>query len=166
MKSIAVSSRSWVIGASSFFSHYVFVICHSPASFIGTEWLRDSPAAATENVAQPSFRGWGLAETVQPMAETQNRVPPEHAGTGMAHDHLHLLAPVALITMHRAVGAGGLAGPKPAILQPRGGIVQQSLTLRAKRGPGVVAVAAMAPDHRGHRFPFPRQAPAGGEVQG
>jgi hypothetical protein len=121
-----------------------------------------------------SFRGFRgsniqprrLAETIQPVPETQNRVPPEQARTGITHDRPHLLAPVALITMHRAVGAGGLAGSKPATVQPHGGIIQKALALRTKRGAGAMKVPAIAPDHRRQGFPFPRQAFAGREVGG
>ena len=67
-----------------------------------------------------------LAETIPPVTQAQNRVTPQHAGTGMAHDRFHLVAPVTLITMHRTTGAGRLLRPKPATIQSHGGIIQQS----------------------------------------
>ncbi len=107
-----------------------------------------------------------LAETIQPVLEAQHRVLPEHARAGMAHDGLHLFAPVAFITMHRTIDAGGLFSPEPAAVQPQGGIIQKALAFQAENSGGVVVVMAIAADHRGHRFPFPCQAPAGGWIPG
>lgn len=84
----------------------------------------------------------------------------------MPHDRLHLVATVALIAMDRTLGAGRFPGPKPAVVQPQGGVVQQTTAFRAKAGRCGMAVMAIAPDHHGHCFPFPRQTRAGGYVQG
>ena len=106
-----------------------------------------------------------LAETIQPVPETQNRVAPEHAGAGIPHDQLHLVAPIALITMDRTMGAGRFFGAKPAAIQPQGGVVQLTAAFPAKAVRCGMAVVAMAPNHCGHRFPFSHQTPAGGYVQ-
>jgi hypothetical protein len=107
-----------------------------------------------------------LAETIQPVPEAQNRVTSEHAGAGISHGCFHLVAPVALITMNRAMGAGWFPGPKPAAVQPQSGIFQQTPAFRAKAGRCLVVILAITPDHRGHRFPLPHQALAGGYIQG
>ena len=91
---------------------------------------------------------------------------PEHAGAGISHDCFYLVAPVALITMNRTMGAGWFPGPKPAAVQPQSGIVQQSPAFRAKAGRCLVVIVAITPDHRGHRFPLPHQTPADGFIQG
>ena len=60
----------------------------------------------------------------------------EHAGTGIAHHLLYLLAHGWLITMHGASRTTGLILAKAAMLQTLNGIIQQCLALGAERGKG------------------------------
>ena len=95
------------------------------------------------------------------MAQAQQRMPPEHARTGITHHRSDLLAPGGLIAMHRTLDANGLRQPKPAALQPHGGIIQQTLALGAKRCAGAVMVPAITAHHGRNRLPFPGQTLAG-----
>jgi hypothetical protein len=89
------------------------------------------------------------------MAQAQNRVPPEHARTGITHHRSDVFAPSALIAMDWTFGTDGFLEPKPAALQPDGSIIQQPLALRAKRRPGGVMVVTVTTYHRRNRLPFP-----------
>ena len=102
-----------------------------------------------------------LAKTIQPMAQAQNRMLPQHARTGVTHHGSDLLAPDALIAMDRALGTDGLVRPKPAVLQPEGGIVQKLPALQAKGRVGIVMAFAVTADHGGNCFPFPGKTLAG-----
>ena len=52
-----------------------------------------------------------FAEAVQPMAQAQNRMPPQHARAGITHHHLDLLAPGALIAMDWHLTQTGFSTP-------------------------------------------------------
>jgi len=88
------------------------------------------------------------------MAEAQNGVAPEHAGTGITHNRSNLLAPDALIAMDGAPGADGFVRPKPAAIQPNGGIIQELPALRAKGGADMVMGLTVTADHGGHGLVF------------
>jgi hypothetical protein len=85
-------------------------------------------------------------------------MPPQHARAGITHHGFDLFTPGRLIAMDRAFGADGFLDPKPAALQPDGGIIQKFPALRAKRRPGRVMVPAITLDHRHERLPFPGQS--------
>ena len=61
-------------------------------------------------------------------------VVQEHARTGIAHHLPYLLAHGRLVAMHRAPGATRFALAKAAMLQTLVSVIQQGLTLRAKKG--------------------------------
>jgi hypothetical protein len=108
-----------------------------------------------------SSNHWRPPGTIKPMAQTQNRVPPQHARPGITHHRFDLFAPGALITMDRAFHADGLLHPKPAALQPDGSIIQKPLAFRAKGGLGIVMALAVTTDHRCNRLPLPGKPLAG-----
>ena len=83
---------------------------------------------------------------------------PEHARAGVTHDHSDLLPPGGLITMHGAVDANGFLGAKAAAVEPDGCVIQQPLTLAAKRCASGMMVAAVTANHRRNRLPFPRKS--------
>ncbi len=80
---------------------------------------------------------------------------PEHPRSGVPHDRLDLLAPLPLVTMHRAFGARGFLFPEVAAIQTLADISQQRLTVRAQRA--AVVVVAMDADHGRDRLPLTRQ---------
>ena len=96
------------------------------------------------------------------MAQTQNRVLPEHSWPGVAHYGFDLLAAVVLVAMHRTVRARRLFTAEPAAIQSHCGIIQKSFALGAETvGGGVIAVAITL-NHRGHRSQLAHETFAGG----
>jgi hypothetical protein len=85
------------------------------------------------------IRGWRFPETVDEMEEAKNRMPPQHSGAGIAHDRLGLFTPLGPVAVDGAVGTGRLVFPKSTTFQAHGGIIHQSLTVRAE----VVAVTML-----------------------
>ncbi len=95
-----------------------------------------------------------FAGAVKPMAETEDGVMPKHARTRHAHDESDLLAPFGLVTMDRALGAGGLLGPEATAFKAQGGVFQEAAAIRAKSFAVVVLSAAVELDHGGHGAPL------------
>ena len=98
---------------------------------------------------------------VKPVAQGQNRMPPEHARAGIAHHRPDLFAPGWLIAVNRALVTNGFLGSKPAALQSDGGIIQQPLAFRAECRPRAMMVSAITLHHRRDRLPLPSQTLAG-----
>jgi hypothetical protein len=92
------------------------------------------------------------------VAQTQERVLPQHAGAGVTHDGFDLVAAAALIAVDRTLGAGGFFGAETTSLQPDCGVVKKSVTFLAQTGHGRMFVPAMEADHRFHGVPFAGQA--------
>jgi hypothetical protein len=129
----------------------------------------EQPGRREVNDAAPSTDCGCFAKAVEPMAQAQDRMPPQHARAGITHHRSDLLAPGTLIAVNRTLGAKGFSGPKPAALQPGGGIIQQPLTLRAKRRPGSmmdVAVTANAMRTEQGRGCRSARSPAAGDGLG
>src|ERR1035441_1040001 len=105
--------------------------------------------------------GGRLAGAIEPVAQAQNRVPPQHARPRVTHHGFDLFAPRRLIAMDRALHADGLLRPEPAPLQSEGSIIQKPLTLPARGLPGVVMALAVTANHRGNRLEFASQALVG-----
>lgn len=59
-------------------------------------------------------------------------MPPEHARACITHDISHPLTVIALVTVNRALDAGGLLRPEPAPGQPEPGVIQERLALGAE----------------------------------
>jgi hypothetical protein len=95
------------------------------------------------------------------MAQTQNRVLPQHTRTGVTHHDFDLFTPDALIAMDRTLGTDGLVHPKPAALEPDGSVFQKLPALRAKGRVDMVMAFAITADHGGNCFPFPGKTLAG-----
>ena len=135
----------------------------SPArSATGASQLRTSPL----HLSIESFRLGRLAIPIQPVAQAHDGMFPQHARTGVTHHDAGLFAAVALVTMHRAIGARRLFLAEPATLQPHFGVIQKLPAFGAQAGaaggpPALpMMVAAINPRHRRHCFPFARQPPA------
>lgn len=96
-----------------------------------------------------------FATSIEPMAQAQNRVLPQHTRACIAHYCPDLFPPRALIAMNRAFDTNRFRQPKTAALQPDTRIIQQPLALRTKRQPGCVMVPAITGDHRRDGLPFP-----------
>lgn len=140
--------------------------CPAPAD-IETWFILVHPARSRSSRLRGRERGQGellhrrrLAEAVQPVVQAHDRMFPHHARPGMAHYHAGLFAAVALVAMHRTVGARRLFRAETAALQPHAGVVQELPAFRAKTFRRMMVVAAIYPHHRRHRFPFSRQAHA------
>lgn len=97
-------------------------------------------------------------ESIEPVIEAHDRMFPDHARAGVAHDDTHLFPPLTLIAMHRALGTGWFFGTKAAALQARIGIVQELFAVRAQFTAGVMMIAAINVRHRRHGFPFAGEA--------
>ena len=95
------------------------------------------------------------------MAQTQNRVLPQHTRTGVTHHGFDLFTPDALIAMDRALGTDGFVRPKPAALEPDGSIIEKLPALRAKGGVNMVMAFAVTADHGGNGPAFPGKPLAG-----
>ncbi len=100
----------------------------------------------------------GLAVAIQDMAQGEDRMAPEHFGTGIAHDDANLFAALGLIAVDGTMRAGGFFGPKPAALEAEGGVIQQTAALGAKFSRGAMMILAIAGDHGGDRLPFMPQS--------
>jgi hypothetical protein len=59
---------------------------------------------------------------VDQMAYGQNRMVPDHAGSGVAHDLFDPLAHFGFVAVHSAVLAGGFVNTERAQIQPFVGI--------------------------------------------
>ena len=125
-------------------------------SATGASQLRTSPL----HLSIESFRLGRVAEAVQPVAQAHDRMFPHHARTGVTHDDAGLLAAVALVAMHRTIGARRFCLAKPAAFQPHFGVIQKLPAFRAKTFRRMMVAAAINPHHRRHSFPFARQPPA------
>lgn len=102
-----------------------------------------------------------FAKAIKPMAQTQNRVLPQHTRTGVTHHGFDLFTPNALIAMNRTLRTDGLVGPKPAALEPDGSIIEKLPALRAKGRVNMVMAFAVTADHRGNGPAFPGKPLAG-----
>lgn len=110
------------------------------------------------------------------MPQAQARVTIQHAGSGMAHHHLDLVTPGALITMNGAMGASWFFPAESATIQSQGRVRQQFAALRTKPGAlhraagppsdtlfcprrdgGLMLIAAIEANHRLERLPFALQ---------
>src|SRR5512138_2619380 len=87
---------------------------------------------------------WRGAESVQPMAQAQDGVLPEHTRSGKAHDSLHLFATLRLITVDRAIGASRLRWTETAALQAHCGVIKQFLAFGTERLPALMLLPAIA----------------------
>ena len=83
-----------------------------------------------------------------------------HLRSGMAHDRADLLAAIALVAMHRTLGAGGLLLAEAATVQPEVDVAHQRLALGAQIAAMLVATVNM--QHGGNGLPFTSK-PAIGE---
>ena len=110
--------------------------------------LGQRPARRLRGGARGSPRR-GRALAIQQVAHGENRMPPEHPWPGVPHDGLDLVAVGGLVTMDRALGAGGLFRLEHAPLQTQSGVVQEGLAFRAKTAPGAVRIVTVDRDHRG-----------------
>ena len=54
---------------------------------------------------------------------------PQHPRAGITHDGPDLFAPVTLIAMNWAFGAGRFFGTEPAAIQPEVSVIQKALAL-------------------------------------
>jgi hypothetical protein len=108
-----------------------------------------------------SNHGGRLVKAIQPMAQAQNRMLPQHARTGVTHHRSDLFAPNALIAMDRTFGTDGLLHSKSAALQPEGSIIQKLPALRAQSRAGMVMALAVTADHSGNGLAFPGKTLAG-----
>jgi hypothetical protein len=95
------------------------------------------------------------------MAQTQNRVLPQHARTGVTHHRFDLFTPDALIAMDRALGTDGFVRTKPAALEPDGSIIEKLPALRAKGRVNMVMAFTVTADHGGNCLAFPGKPSAG-----
>jgi hypothetical protein len=93
------------------------------------------------------------------MAEAEERMFPEHAWAGVAHDDADLFAAIFLVAMHGALGARGLFGAEPAAIQSQAGVIEEALAFGARFA--VVMIAAVEADHGFDRAPFAGEAFAG-----
>jgi hypothetical protein len=88
---------------------------------------------------------------IQPVSEAHPGMLPQHARTGIAHDSPDLFPAVALIAMHRALGASRFLRTEPATVETKVGIVKKALALHTKLLLTVAArpvvVSAIDPDH-------------------
>lgn len=108
-----------------------------------------------ERLSVPHRRG--LPVGIEKMPDGKNRMPPEDARAGVAHQGFDLFAPLRLIAMNRAFDAGRLVLLKRTFLQPRRRVIQQLATFRAQFNGGTMHPAAVADDHRRHGLAFPFQ---------
>ena len=99
------------------------------------------------------------SEAVQPVAQTEQWVFPQHAWTCISHDDFDLFAAIALVAMNGAPGASRLFGAESAAVQSQTCIVHQAFAFVAKVLP--VMVTAIDMDHCFDSFEFARQARVG-----
>ena len=98
-------------------------------------------------------------ETIQFVRDREIGVPEQHPRTGIPHDHPGTRSLPRLVTVDRAVGAGGLIGAVRAFFEPCVGVVEEFLAIRAQnRMRMLVARIAVNLDHLRHRMPFPAEA--------
>jgi hypothetical protein len=71
------------------------------------------------------------SEAVQPVAQTEQWVFPQHPRTCVSHDDFDLFAAVALVAMKWASGACRLFSAESATVQSQTGVVHQALAFVA-----------------------------------
>ena len=85
------------------------------------------------------------------MPEAHPGMLPQHTRTGIAHHSSDLLPAVALIAMHRALGAGWLLRTETTTVQTKVCVIKKALTLHTKLLLTVASrpmvVSAIDPDH-------------------
>ena len=93
--------------------------------------------------------------SIEPVAQAEDWMLPEHARAGVTHDYSDLLPPGGLIAMHGTFDTNRLFRAEVAALQPDAGIILQASALGAKRCPRGVMATAVTANHRRNRLPFP-----------
>jgi hypothetical protein len=114
------------------------------------------PAGSGDRNSQPC-----PSKPIEPVAQAQEGVMPEHARAGILHNRLNLVTPFALVAVDGAAGAGGFFDAKPAAFKAQGGVVQELLAVGAKAGGTPVLSSAIATHHGSDRLPLSRQPLAG-----
>jgi hypothetical protein len=99
----------------------------------------------------------GLAKTIQPVAQAQHRMLPNHPRACVAHHNARLPAAPVPVTADGTSVARGLFPSETTAFQPHGGVGQKSPALRAQSLCLPMMVAAVDPHHRRNRPPFPRE---------
>lgn len=94
--------------------------------------------------------------SVEQMPKTEDRAFPNHLRSRIAHHHSDLFAAIALITVHRTFGAGGLFFPKATAIQPEIHVTHQFVTVPAQIAG--VFITAVNVQHGRDRFPFSGQS--------
>jgi len=117
--------------------------------------FRVSNSTSSSDSAYP--RKGPAAEAIQPMAEAEERVLPEHTRAGKPHDRPDLGPAILLVAMDRTFRAGRFFGTKLAAFQAQPGIVKEPLALRTEQLQTAVFVPAIQSDHRLDGFPLARE---------
>ncbi len=99
-------------------------------------------------------QGWGLAASVEHVADGEDRVPPEHARPGVRHDHADLLAAMGLVAVDRTMDAGRFRLAVGTSLQPDPRVGLELSTLGAEVARTGMVSPAIGRDHRGDRLAF------------
>ena len=100
------------------------------------------------------------AEPIQLVNDGQDRVPEQHARSGIAHDCPGLLSLRGLVTVNGAVRTGRLGAAVRAFLQPNFCVVQELRAFTADTRANVaMMVAAINADHPGNGPELPCQPP-------
>lgn len=106
-----------------------------------------------------------LPQRVQQVQQGQERVVHEHARAGIAHHAADGLPSVGSVTVHRALGAGGLIRAEGAARHPLCSVIRQSAAIRTHFLPlRVVMRPAVQGDHLMCGSGFAFQAPGGRQI--
>jgi hypothetical protein len=85
-------------------------------------------------------------------------MPPEHTGPGIAHHDFDLVAALAFVAMHWAVGTSRLSSAKPATFQSQRSVLEQIMAFATKRAGSSMVATAVTLNHCRDRGPFAFQS--------
>lgn len=95
---------------------------------------------------------------VEEMEQGEDRMSPEHAGPGVAHDFANQFPLAGTVAVNGALNARRLALLETAALEPDRRIVEQLPATRAKPGANPVPVATVKGHHRRQRAELASQS--------
>ena len=111
--------------------------------------------------ASGAGRGRRFASALDEVTSGKDRVLPDHAGAGMAHDGTDLFPHVGPVAVDGAVGAGGLLRPEGAFFETLCCVGEKPLTVVAEFPFCSMAFPAEDPDHGLQGFALPLDSGVG-----
>jgi len=96
-----------------------------------------------------------LSQAVNEVKQRQNRMPVNHAGTGIPHHGPDLLPHSGLVAMHRTLGARRFALLERTLVEALPGITQKLSALEAKLFSGSMLAMTIDVDHTLNSLVFP-----------